>query len=179
MLKYCRVSTKTPKRPVNAEQGKRLREAMEARRWKVAELARRAGVDYDSAAKAVRGERDSRSSTLYALMAALGVSRHWIVSGDEPRDATKAEIEEYWAQARGTSSTDLVPVTASSLGIDIWLTETPDGHRTTPDEREWLRSFPWLDKQARYHDILFGTALQLYRQMAASTSKASDQASNR
>lgn len=178
MPDYCPVaSTKKTTKTINAEQGARLTEAMEARGWTVADLARNAGVDYDSAKRAVRGESEPRPPTMYALLAALGVTRRWVTLGDGPRHADPAEVDEYWVKARGTSSAGLAPVATSSLGIDIWLTEAPAGSRTTPDERVWLRNFPWLDKQARYHDILFETALTLYRQMAASTDKASDQAS--
>jgi hypothetical protein len=88
----------------------------------VAALAREARVDFATVRAALRGLREPRQGTQYALCAVLRVNIYWVLRGEGERDASPEEVEEYEQMARGVSSAELVPVTSSSLGVDIWLT---------------------------------------------------------
>jgi transcriptional regulator with XRE-family HTH domain len=167
-----------PDQTAFVDQAKRLDDRREELRMSVGKLARIADVNFDTAKNALQGLRKPRQDTLYLLCAALRLKLYWVLEGEGEREADDSDVEKYRLLARPPSQTNLAPVTSSSLGIDRWLTDTAVGRSATPDEREWLRKFPWLSAQVRYPDLVYSTALHLFREMLGNTAEESGRAQN-
>jgi transcriptional regulator with XRE-family HTH domain len=150
----------SPQKPNPEEVALRLREAMIARGITTnRDLARRAEIGENAVGDVLNGKRESRENTILALCKALSINHMWLLLGLGERDANAKVTVMH--EGRETSSSQLLkPV---SLGIDRWLTDTVEGRSTTPEEREYLRSVPWPEPQARHPDIVYHLTLVAYR----------------
>jgi transcriptional regulator with XRE-family HTH domain len=152
---------------VNAEQkpnaeevAARLRSVMLQRGLTQRELARKANIGENAVGDALNGTRLSRRQTYVAICKALGINHMWALLGHGERDADEkaASVDD---GAEASASQLLKPV---SLGIDRWLTDTPEGRGTTQEEREYLRSVPFPKPRERHPDIVYHLTLVAYRQ---------------
>jgi transcriptional regulator with XRE-family HTH domain len=160
------VPSPTAKHSTFRDPAARLRQARDELELSNAALARRADLSPATVNDALSGVREPQQATQYKLCAALRLNVYWMLTGQGEKSIDDATAAEYLARARPPSQTGLQAV-ASSLGVDRWLTDTPEGGRTLPDERTWLRSFPWPDPHARYPNLVYELTLSLYRQMRA------------
>lgn len=138
---------------LNDEQRARLREGLARRGWGQTDLAKAITKRDGTISDLFSGEKATRQSTLDAVCNALEMSFHYLIMGTEPK----------WTNgAKSASSTELRAV-PMSLGVDLWLADTPEGRSTTSLEREMMRAAPWHDPYVRYEDEAYRLVLLGFR----------------
>lgn len=114
------------------------------------QLARLAGLNPNAVGYILDGRVDNpAASTLLAIIGALQVNAHWIVTGMEPRYAED-----------GTTSSGTMP--AVELPVEGWLSRHGRRLHVNDAEREFLRKYPWPRDRAIPEDVYEAT-LSHYR----------------
>jgi transcriptional regulator with XRE-family HTH domain len=72
--------------------GKNIHRAMEARRIKLSELARLAGIDSGQLCRVIKGEASLSIQSLERIAAALGVSAGFLLDGETQGDGATAKL---------------------------------------------------------------------------------------
>lgn len=126
-----------------------------------ARVAQKAKVDPATFGDMLRGIRSPRPESLRAICKALGVNPSFIKTG----------VGERYARADGQPAI----VQAPNTGIERWLA-TQQG--VSLDEQAWLRAVPWPDPHIQYHDLVYITVLQAFRNMREQARSLTIAASN-
>lgn len=143
-----------PNDALQPEQVARLREGLAVKGWSQADLAH-AIKKRDSTISAILGGNSGpRTSTFKAICDALRLNPGYVMFGIEPR---------FIEPQKTPSSTELKPV-AMSLGVDLWLADTPDGRSTSAAERDAMRAVPWPNPFQRYSNETYLLILTGLRQ---------------
>jgi transcriptional regulator with XRE-family HTH domain len=125
------------------------------------ELARRIGTRIGTVSGIMLGKQIPETETLYAICQELRAYPSWLLLGLGPK---------YYED----SATELAPVTMPQadrlaaqapvralLGVEQWLAEHPE---LSGDECAWMRVFPWPSPHLRQSDLVYLTAISIYRQ---------------
>lgn len=127
------------------EMRERMREALKHRQITQRQLARLADLGENVVGNILSGRTENpETGTFLALLAALQVNSHWIVTGQEPRYTDES------AMSSGT-------VTAIELPVDRWLQSNAQRLQVTEQEARFLRKYPWPQASSLPDDVFEAT----------------------
>ena len=130
----------------------RLREAFEYRKrtegLTQSKVAETVSVRNNTITEILNGSRDPHTTNIVGIMEVLRVYPNWVILGLAPK---------YYED----SATALPPVAAPVvLDIERWLSEYKG--ELTPEDKAWMRAFPWQEPHVRKPDHVYLMALTLH-----------------
>jgi transcriptional regulator with XRE-family HTH domain len=142
-----------PSDTLSPEQVARIREGLARKGWTQGDLAQAVQKRESTISSILNGSAGPRTSTLKSICEALGLNFGWVTVGLEPR----------WVDPKKSPSFTQLTAVPMSLGVDLWLADTPQGRSTNAAEREMLRASPWPNPHRRYEDEAYEWVLMGYR----------------
>jgi hypothetical protein len=155
-----------------AERAGRLQQAIQELGTSVGALARAANLNTETVHDALNGIRRTDSRTWRKLGAVLRHQHLWLQHGMGERRMSEEEAVAELSELKLQSQTKLAPV--SSAGVERWLTHWGELLSVTPEERDWLHKFQWLDPSQQYGDMVYKSVLDAYRMMKAKPTQRED-----